>query len=66
MPRAKSLPCPRARFSELITSTQRWLLGEGFKCQKLQTEESGPLYQIEKAGGIARRIHRHATQARSN
>jgi hypothetical protein len=51
MPQSKSFPCPSSRFSELITSTQRWLSGEGFKCQKLQTADGGTLLQIEKVGG---------------
>jgi hypothetical protein len=44
-------PCPSSRFAELITSTQSWLSGEGFTCQKLQTQDSGTLLQIEKVGG---------------
>ena len=51
MTQSKSFPCPSSRFSELITSTQSWLAGEGFKCQKLQTGDGGTLLQIEKAGG---------------
>jgi hypothetical protein len=51
MTQSKTFPCPSARFSELITSTQSWLAGEGFKCQKLQTEDGGTLLQIEKVGG---------------
>jgi hypothetical protein len=48
---SKSFACPSSRFSELITSTQRWLSREGFKCQKLQTEDGGTFLQIEKVGG---------------
>jgi hypothetical protein len=51
MTQSKSFPCPGSRFSEVIASTQRWLAGEGFTCQKLQTEDGGTLLQIEKAGG---------------
>ena len=51
MTQSKSFPCPSARFSELITSTHSWLSSEGFKCQKLQTEDGGTLLQIEKVGG---------------
>jgi hypothetical protein len=51
MTQSKSFPCPSARFSELIASTQSWLSGEGFKCQKLQTQDGGTLVQIEKVGG---------------
>ena len=48
---SKTLLCPTSRFSELIASTQNWLGREGFKCQKLQTEDGGTLLQIEKVGG---------------
>ena len=51
MVQSKSFPCPGAHFSELITSTQSWLSSEGFKWQKLQTEDGGTLLQIEKVGG---------------
>jgi hypothetical protein len=51
MTQSKSFPCPSSRFSELIASTQSWLSREGFKCQKLQTEDGGTLLQIEKIGG---------------
>lgn len=51
MTQSKTFPCPSARFSELIPSTQSWLAREGFKCQKLQTEDGGTLLQIEKVGG---------------
>ena len=51
MTQSKSFSCPGARFPELITSTQSWLSGEGFKCQKLHTEDGGILLQIEKVGG---------------
>jgi len=51
MIQSKSFPCPSSRFSELIASTQSWLAREGFKCQKLQTEDGGTLLQIEKMGG---------------
>ncbi len=51
MTQSKSFPCPTSRFPELITSTQSWLAGEGFKCQKLRTEDGGTLLQIEKMGG---------------
>ena len=51
MTQSKSFPCPSSRFAELITSTQSWLSGEGFKCQKLQTEDGSTLLQIEKVGG---------------
>lgn len=32
-------------------STQTWLACEGFRCQKLRTEDDGTLVQIEKLGG---------------
>ncbi len=51
MTQSKSFPCPSSRFSELIPSTQSWFAEEGFKCQKLQTEDGGTLLQIEKVGG---------------
>jgi hypothetical protein len=51
MTHSKSFPCPNPRFSGLVASTQSWLAGEGFKCQKLQTEDGGTLLQIEKVGG---------------
>ena len=51
MVQSKSFPCPSAHFSELITSTQGWLSNEGFKWQKLQTEDGGTLLRIEKIGG---------------
>lgn len=51
MTQSKTFHCQDSRFSELITSTQSWLLREGFKCQKLQTEDGGTLLQIEKVGG---------------
>ena len=51
MTQSKSFPCPGSHFSELITSTQSWLSGGGFKCQKLQTADGGTLLQIEKVGG---------------
>jgi hypothetical protein len=51
MTQSKSFPCPGSRFPEVITSTQSWLLGEGFKCQKLQTPDGGTLLQIERVGG---------------
>jgi len=51
MTQSRTFHCPSPRFSELITSTQSWLSGEGFKCQRLQTEDGGTLLQIEKVGG---------------
>jgi hypothetical protein len=51
MIQSKSFPCPSSRFSELIASTQSWLAREGFKCQKLQTEDGGTSLQIERIGG---------------
>ena len=51
MTQSKSFPCPSSRLSELITSTQSWLSREGFKWQKLKTEDGGTLLQIEKIGG---------------
>ena len=51
MSQSKSFPCSSSRFPELISSTQSWLSGEGFTCQKLQTEDGGTLLQIEKVGG---------------
>jgi hypothetical protein len=51
MTQSKTFHCPSSRFPDLIASTQSWLAGEGFKCQKLQTEDGGTLLQIEKVGG---------------
>ena len=51
MTQSKTFHCLSSGFSELIASTQSWLAGEGFKCQKLQTEDGGTLLQIEKVGG---------------
>ena len=51
MTQSKTFHGPSSRFPELIASTQSWLAGEGFKCQKLQTEDGGTLLQIEKVGG---------------
>jgi hypothetical protein len=51
MTQSKTFPCPVPRYSELVASTERWLAGEGFTCQKLQTEDGGTLLQIEKVGG---------------
>ncbi|MDH4265085.1 MAG: hypothetical protein OEW45_05545 [Deltaproteobacteria bacterium] len=51
MTQSKTFPCPNSRFAELVISAQSWLAGEGFKCQKLQTEDGGTLLQIEKVGG---------------
>ena len=51
MTQSKSFSCPSSRFPELISSTQNWLSREGFKCQKLQTEDGGTLLQVEKVGG---------------
>ena len=51
MTQSKSFPCPSSRFPELITSPRNWLSSEGFRCQKLHTEDGGTLLQIEKVGG---------------
>jgi hypothetical protein len=51
MTQSKTFHCPGSRFSELIAATQGWLSGEGFKCQKLQTENGGTLLQIERVRG---------------
>ena len=51
MTQSKTFHSPSSRFPDLIASTQSWLAGEGFKCQKLQTEDGGTLLQIEKVGG---------------
>ena len=51
MTQSKTFHCPGTRFPGLIAATQSWLSGEGFKCQKLQTENGGTLLQIEKVGG---------------
>ena len=50
MTQSKSFHCPAPRFPELIAATQSWLSGEGFKCQKLQTENGGTLLQLERVG----------------
>jgi hypothetical protein len=51
MAQSKSFSCPSPRFPELVASTQSWLAGEGFKCQKLHTADGGTLLQIERVGG---------------
>ncbi len=51
MTQSKSFPCTSSHFSELVSSTQAWLVEEGFRCQKLRTEDGGTLLQIEKVGG---------------
>jgi len=50
MKQMQSFHCLSQYFPELISSTQSWLSGEGFKCQKLQTDDGGTLLQIEKVG----------------
>jgi hypothetical protein len=50
MTQSKTFHCPASRFPELIAATQSWLSGEGFRCQKLQTEKGGTLLQIERVG----------------
>ena len=50
MKQSKTFPCPASRFSELTAATQSWLSDEGFKCQKLQTENGGILLRIERVG----------------
>ena len=50
MSQSRSFSCKPSRFEALIMSTQSWLTGEGFRCQKLKTEDGGTLIQIEKIG----------------
>lgn len=50
MKQSKTFHCPVSRFSELTAATQSWLSDEGFKCQKLQPENGGILFQIERVG----------------
>lgn len=47
----QSFHCSEDIFSSLISDTQNWLAGEGFKCQKLKAEDGGTLLQVEKSGG---------------
>lgn len=47
----RSFACPASRFSELLDSTNNWLIGENFECQKLKTEDDAILLQIQKRGG---------------
>ncbi|OQX25982.1 MAG: hypothetical protein BWK80_12845 [Desulfobacteraceae bacterium IS3] len=51
MSQTQSFSCPQSRFQKLINSTQSWLSGENFRCQKLQTEDGAIVVQIEKMGG---------------
>ena len=60
MTQSKTFPCPGTLFPELIAATRSWLLGEGFECQKLQTEDDGTLLQIEKVGGWRKFVGRSA------
>jgi len=48
---SQSYSCPESRFQGLINSTRDWLTDEGFRSQKLQTEDGGTLIQIERTGG---------------
>ncbi len=50
MNQIRSFSCEPSRFKALIQSTQNWLTGEGFRCQKLKIEDGGTLIQIEKIG----------------
>lgn len=47
----QSFHCPESQYLNLISSTRNWLAGEGFKHQKLATEDGGVLIQVEKSGG---------------
>ena len=51
MNKMQSFHCPHSLYQDLISSTQNWLAGEGFKHQKLAMEDGGTLVQIEKIGG---------------
>ena len=51
MSQSRSFSCKPSRFEALIMSTQSWLTCEGFRSQKLKTEDGGTLIQIEKIGG---------------
>jgi len=50
MNQSRSFSCEPSRFKALIQTTQNWLTGEGFRCQKLMIEDGGTLIQIEKIG----------------
>ena len=50
MNQSRSFSCEPSRFKALIQTTQNWLTGEGFRCQKLKIEDGGTLIQIEKIG----------------
>jgi len=51
MNKMQSFHCPHSLYQDLISSTQNWLAGEGFKHQKLAMEDGSTLVQIEKIGG---------------
>jgi hypothetical protein len=46
----QSFHCPHGLYQDLISSTQNWLVNEGFEHQKLTTEEKGILLRVEKHG----------------
>lgn len=50
MNQIRSFSCEPSRFKALIQTTQNWLTGEGFRCQKLIIPDGGTLIQIEKIG----------------
>ena len=50
MSQTRSFPCSDARRPELINAVEAWLAGDGFRCQRLQTEDGGTLLQAEKQG----------------
>lgn len=51
MSQSRSFSCKPSRYEALIMSTQSWLTCEGFRCQRLRTEDDGTLVQVEKLGG---------------
>jgi len=58
MNKIQSFPCRKMQqaeesslYQELISSTQNWLVGEGFQYQKHSTQDGGTLLQIKKSAG---------------
>ncbi len=54
MTRERSFRCPPAVFSDLLISLQKWLEENGFKQQRLSTEDGATVIQVEKRGGWKR------------
>ena len=47
---SRSFSCKPSRFEALIKTTQNWLTGEGFRCQKRKINNGKTLIKIEKIG----------------